>query len=120
MEKDVFYLTTSVGQRKNQNFKIKVPIPVVNLPTTKSLWLSGRASERNLKVCGSILHGDWELFLYPTLVLRRQTPFSNFSFPCYHSLKVTLSDLLNMPVVYTSRQELSDLGKMKKKWLLHG
>ena len=48
MEEDVFYLATSVGQRKNQNFKIKVPISVVNLPTTKSLWLSGRASERGI------------------------------------------------------------------------
>ena len=48
MEKDVFYLATSVGQRKNQNFKIKVPISVVNLPTTKSLWLSGRESERGI------------------------------------------------------------------------
>ena len=48
MEKDVFYLATSVGQRKNQNFKIKVPISIVNLPTTKSLWLSGKASERGI------------------------------------------------------------------------
>ena len=43
-----FILPRAWDKEKNQNFKIKVPISVVNLPTTKSLWLSGRASERGI------------------------------------------------------------------------
>ena len=41
---------------------------------TSDLWIPCS----HAKVCGSILHGDLEFFLYPTLMTRRKNIFLHF------------------------------------------
>ena len=76
IEKDVFCLVTSVGQRKRLNTHEESKLRPSDSALRCSTSEPQSVGARNPKVWGWIPHEDSEFFLCPTLVTRRKPHFS--------------------------------------------